>query len=152
MRYILVFLIGLRICGCGIGKSTEPPGGSPTSLANVFVFIKDDGYRLQYSLQDRDLRDTSLSGTLDVRFTDRDDESVEYYSEIFSVRKSNFKKHKTILGNETIWAHALIIPFGDVRESGSGKPARAHVQFIVKGGGRRLVAAPWYFPLCPCVY
>ena len=118
--------------GCGLGKvlGTDPPGGSPAIMTSVIMTTEGGGYKFQYSLQDNNLRYTAARGSMAIRFADSSDE--EYYLDILHVSKKDFKKFKTLLGQE-IWAHVFIIPSQDVRESGSGKRVTVYLDFVIAG-------------------
>jgi hypothetical protein len=131
MKRIGTLLLALFVLGCGLNKvlGLEAPGGSPVLMTRVLITKEGGGYKIQYSLQDDDLDDTSASGLLGISFVDYGDSSIVYYATMKTVKKSNFKQYKTLFGGK-VWAHVIIIRQSDVQEYGSDTFAVMKLRFV----------------------
>ena len=134
-RGVLVLAVLWLPVGCGVGKllELEAPGGTPALMTRVLINKEGGGYKIQYSLQDGDLADTSADGTLRVTFVDYDEGARMYFQKSYEVEKSDFKKYETLLGGE-VWGHVIIIGASEVRQYGSDIFARMKLRFETAKG------------------
>ena len=137
MRYsYLILALALGLSGCGAAKrlmGIEAPGGSPELMTRVIATKEGGGYKIQYSLQDGDLKDTSAKGTLGIRFVDYDDEEKIYFTKTWGVEKGDFKKYSTLFGGE-VWGHVLIINNREVQGAGSEEFVKVKLFLITDSG------------------
>ncbi len=134
-RGVLVLAVLWLPVGCGVGKllELEAPGGTPALMTRVLIVKEGGGYKIQYSLQDGDLADTSADGTLRVTFVDYGNEGRVFFAETYEVEKSDFKKYETLLGGE-VWGHVIIVGASEVRQYGSDIFARMKLRFETAKG------------------
>jgi hypothetical protein len=112
---------------------TAPPGGSP-ALMTSFIATKEGGsYKIQYSLQDKDLNYTDSRGRIVITFEDFSNSDTILHLTNRSVKGDNFKKYKTLFGGE-VWAHVIIISGVLVEGNGSDELARVRLRFTTSGG------------------
>ena len=121
---VLAFAVLSLPTGCGVGKllELEAPGGKPALMTGVLVTREGGGYKIQYSLQDKDLAYTSSDGTLTVWFVDYDEEATRY-----------FQKYQTLLGGE-VWGHLIILSGSEVSQYGSDIFATMKLRFETAKG------------------
>ena len=92
-------------------------------MTGVIVSKEGGGYKVAYSLQDKNTRYTSDDGDLSITFTDRDDHLNVRYSKVWGVEESDFKKYGDV------WQHRVIVKCSEVRGCGSGVHARVWLIF-----------------------
>lgn len=134
-RRVLVFAVLWLPVGCGVSKllELEAPGGTPALMTGVLVSKEGGGYKIQYSLQDKDLAYTSADGTLTVWFVDYETESRVFFTKTWEVEKSDFKKYETLLGAE-VWGHLIILNGSEVSVYGSDVFATMKLRFETSKG------------------
>ena len=127
--------IALFLEGCSLSKvlGLEPPGGKPAIMRFVVVTEEGDFYKIQYSLQDKDLNFTAAEGKLDIYFEDYDSGKV-LHKLTFKVRRRDFKKYITMMGTE-IWAHVILIRKSDVPDWGN-RWVRVRLVFTTEDGSQ----------------
>lgn len=119
-RGVLVSAVVSLTAACGVSKllELEAPGGTPALMTSVLISKEGGGYKIQYSLQDKDLAYTSADGAVTVWFVDFESESRVFFTKTYEVEKSDFKKYETLLGRE-VWGHLIILGGSEVSQYGS---------------------------------
>jgi len=132
MRWLLI-AVAAAVTGCGLDSALglAPSGGTPALMTRVGISKEGGGYKIQFSLQDKDLEDTRADGTLLIRMVDYSDTTQVYYEAIKTIKKDDFKKYKTLLGGE-VWGYVTIVPAQDVPKYGSDTFARMKLRFLAK--------------------
>jgi hypothetical protein len=131
----LLLAVGSML-GCGLDSALglAPDGGTPVLMTRVLVTREGGGYKIQFSLQDRKLKDTSANGALRTTFFDYSDSSTVFYDQAREIKKGDFKKYKTVLGGNEVWAYVFIVPSAQVLQYGSDTFARARLHLVLNDG------------------
>jgi len=121
--------------GCGLDSllGTSPPGGKPVLMTGVLATKEEGGYRIQFSLQDEDLEDTSASGSMRITIVGDPDSTKIHYDQARGIKKGDFKKLKTLLGGE-VWAYVFFLPSAHVPEYGNLALATMRLHFVLDDG------------------
>ena len=134
-KEIIMSALMMMLAGCGVKKllELEAPGGDVALMTGILVTKEGGGYKIQYSLQDDKLAYTSVDGILTVTMVDFNDQRKVYFKQSYKVKKSDFKKYKTILGGE-VWGHLVILRKSEVARYGSEIKAKMKLQFETDKG------------------
>lgn len=132
---IPIILLAAVLMGCGLGSvlGLAPPGGEPALMTRVLISKEGGGYKIQFSLQDSKIEDTSANGGLRITFEDYSDSTQIFYDQARSIKKGDFEKYKTLLGGE-IWAYVFVLPSSQVPAYGSNTFARMRLHFAMDNG------------------